>query len=84
MATFQFIAKNGISPKGSTDSTQEISKFETRTISIGNNCATPTTLFSDYRNRDILAQQLNKEFGVTFFNKNNVQGYFASFQIKKV
>ena len=85
MATFVFTAKSNITPRGGIiDSTQGIPQFGQGIITIGNKNATTTNLFSDFKNRDILAQQLNKEFGVSFFNKDNIFNYSGAFRISKI
>lgn len=80
MAQFSLTPKNNIPLCGQAP----IPKGNTCIISISTFGITPSTLFSNYQSRGVLAQQLNMVYGTDFFTKDNVSKYVGYFDIKKI
>lgn len=82
MANFVLTAKSNI-PLGAGLS--PIPKCEQKVISVASATVTASTLFTNYQSKDVLAQQLNKEFGTgDFFNRDNVMKFSGYFKIKQI
>lgn len=82
MAQFVFTANRNIQDSHSNLDLGRVKQHDSRIINIGFDGVTSTNLFSQNRFRDVLARQLNKEFGVEVFTKENIQQYGTSFRIK--
>ena len=82
MATFVLTERTNI-PLG--NGLAPIHQREQRVINIGTQGVTEGKLFSDFRCKDILAQQLNMAFGTgNFFNKDNVGRFFGYFKVQAI
>jgi len=55
-----------------------------RLVSVNVTGITPTTLFTRYSARSILADQLNRAYGTTGFTPENVIRYGGQFQIRGI
>lgn len=84
MAKFIIETKSIIQSRDGNLDAGTIPQHESRTINLSANGVTQTNLFSEGRFRCVLADQLNKEFGVSIFTKDNIREFGTSFNVKSL
>lgn len=84
MAKFIIEAKSNIQSRDGNLDTGIINQRESRTIDLSACGVTQTNLFSEGRFRCVLADQLNKAFGVSIFTKDNIREFGTSFNVKSL
>lgn len=81
MSTFVITAKSNIPIYGQPP----IQQFQQCTVNINAYGVTATTLFTNIKGKEILAQQMNLYFGTgNFFTRDNVTNYAGYFKVTAV